>query len=60
MHPDNLDRESLVAGMVWQFAAGDVTGLLALLHLVLLRVDLEIRRVAASSSVAEWDRDGGF
>jgi heme exporter protein C len=60
MHPDNLDRESLGAGMGWPFAAGAVTGLLALLHLVLLRVDLEIRRVAASSSVAEWDRDEGF
>ena len=60
MHPDNLDRESLGAGMGWPFAVGAVTGLLALLHLVLLRVDLENRRVAASRSVAEWDRDEGF
>ncbi len=60
MHPDNLDRESLGAGMGWPFAAGAFTGLLALLHLVLLRVDLERLRVAESLSAAEWDRDEGF
>jgi hypothetical protein len=46
--------------MGWPFAMGVVTGLLALLHLVLLRVDLENRRVAASPSAANWDIDEGF
>jgi hypothetical protein len=46
--------------MGWPFAMGVFTALLAMLNLVLLRVDLEIRRIAASSNVAEWDSDEGF
>ena len=60
MHPDNLERGSLGAGMGWPFAVGVFTALLALLHLVLLRVDLENRQIAASASAAEWDSDEGF
>jgi heme exporter protein C len=44
MHPDNLERDSLGAGMGWPFAAGVVTAGLAYLHLLLLRVDLERQR----------------
>jgi hypothetical protein len=46
--------------MGWPFAVGVFTGLLALVYLVLLRVDLESRRIAASPSAAEWDSDEGF
>jgi len=60
MHPDNLQRGSLGAGMGWPFATGVLTALLAMVHLVLLRVDLENRRIAASSSAARWDRDEDF
>ena len=60
MHPDNLERGSLGAGMGWPFAMGVLTALLAMLHLVLLRVDLERLRVAESLSAVEWDGDEGF
>ena len=60
MHPDNLERGSLGVGMGWPFAAGVVTALLAMLDLVLLRVDLENKRIAASVHAAEWDHDEGF
>ena len=60
MHPDNLERGSLGAGMGWPFAMGVVTALLAMLHLVLLRVDLENLRIAADANAAEWDHDEGF
>ncbi|MBW2494602.1 MAG: cytochrome c biogenesis protein CcsA [Deltaproteobacteria bacterium] len=60
MHPDNLERGSLGTGMGWPFAAGVVTALLALLHLLLLRVDLENRRVAANAEAADWDAEEGF
>ncbi len=60
MHPDNLERDSLGAGMGWPFAVGVITGLLALLYLVLMRVELESRRAVAIPSRADWDPDGGF
>jgi heme exporter protein C len=60
MHPNNLERGSLGAGMGWPFAAGVFTALLAMLHLVLLRVDLENQRIAANSNGAEWDSNEGF
>jgi heme exporter protein C len=60
MHPDNLERGSLGAGMGWPFAMGVVTSLLAMLHLVLLRIDLENLRIAADANAAEWDSDEGF
>lgn len=40
MHPDNLDRDSLGTGMGLPFLMSVVTGLVALLYLLLLRVDL--------------------
>ncbi len=60
MHPDNLERGSLGAGMGAPFAWGVVTGVLAFAHLVARRVELEIRRLAARSSAAVWERDEGF
>ncbi len=54
MHPDNLERGSLGEGMGWPFAAGAITALLAMLHLVLLRVDLERRRAAEGPSTPDW------
>jgi heme exporter protein C len=49
MHPENLERGSLGAGMGWPFAAGLMTGVAALVHLLLLRVDLGARRAAAAA-----------
>ena len=45
LHPDNLDRGSLGAGMRAPFAFSVLAGLAALWHLVCLRLDLETRRV---------------
>lgn len=56
MHPDNLERGSLGAGMVWPFALGVITALVALVHLVLLRLDLETRRIDAGRLEAELDQ----
>jgi heme exporter protein C len=50
MHPENLERGSLGAGMGWPFAAGLMTGVAALVHLLLLRADLGARRVMAAAS----------
>jgi heme exporter protein C len=51
MHPDNLERGSLGAGMGWPFAIGAATAIAAFVHLVLLRVDLEALRAASPESV---------
>ena len=47
MHPENLERDSLGAGMRLPFAASVVTGLIALWHFVTLREDIEKRRADA-------------
>jgi heme exporter protein C len=47
MHPDNLERGSLGAGMGWPFAIGVAAGLAAYAHLLLLRTDLESLRAEA-------------
>ena len=49
MHPDNLERDSLGTGMGWPFLISLVTGLAAFVHLLLLRVDLGARRLAAAA-----------
>jgi heme exporter protein C len=56
MHPDNLERGSLGAGMGWPFAVGVITALVALVHLVLLRFDLETRRIDAWQLEAALDQ----
>ena len=45
MHPDNLERGSLGDGMGWPFFLGNVTLGLAFIYLLLLRWDVEARRV---------------
>ena len=52
MHPENLDRGSLGAGMRLPFAASVATGLVALWHFVALREDIESRRAEAPEITA--------
>jgi heme exporter protein C len=59
MHPDNLERDSLGAGMRLPFALSVLTGLAALAHLVALRLDLETRRVRAATATGEWAPEPG-
>ncbi len=59
MHPDNLERDSLGAGMRLPFALSVLTGLAALWHLVALRFDLEARRVRAAALEGGWVTDPG-
>ena len=56
MHPDNLERGSLGSGMGWPFAAGVATALAAYLHLVRIRIDLELRRARALIRFDDFDR----
>jgi heme exporter protein C len=55
MHPDNLNRGSLGSGMGWPFVAGVVTALIAYLHLLRMRIDLETRR---AQELARFDDFG--
>ncbi len=52
MHPENLERGSLGAGMGWPFLAAVATGFAAFLHLFLMRIDLETRRARAALETA--------
>jgi heme exporter protein C len=52
MHPENLQRGSLGEGMGLPFALGMAAAVAAFLHLLLLRIDLEGRRVALARSLA--------
>jgi len=56
MHPDNLKRGSLGAGMGLPFATGVATALIAYVHLLRLRVDLEERRAHTFAHFEEFDR----
>ncbi len=58
MHPDNLERGSLGLGMGWPFSIGVLTAFAAFLHLLLLRLDLETRRVQTQVPGA-WAPDLG-
>jgi heme exporter protein C len=53
MHPENLERGSLGAGMGWPFAISLLTCLAAFVHLILLRVDLDLRRSEALALARE-------
>lgn len=53
MHPDNLERGSLGDGMGWPFLLGNVTLGLAFVYLLLLRWDVEARRVFQRRREAE-------
>jgi heme exporter protein C len=48
MHPENLERGSLGAGMRWPFLVSVLTGIAAFVHLLLLRVDVARRRAAGA------------
>jgi heme exporter protein C len=56
MHPDNLEKDSLGAGMGWPFFAGVVTALAAYFHLLRLRVDLERKRAEQLTRLDEFER----
>ncbi len=53
MHPENLERDSLGAGMRWPFALSVIAGIAAFVHLLLLRVDLETRRTSLEEITEE-------
>jgi heme exporter protein C len=53
MHPENLEQGSLGSGMRLPFALSTLTGVAALAHLLLLRLDLETRRVRAARLAAD-------
>jgi len=55
MHPDNLEKDSLGAGMGWPFFAGVLTALAAYFHLLRLRVDLERRRAEQLARLDEFE-----
>jgi len=59
MHPDNLEGDSLGAGMRAPFAFSVLTGLAAFWHLLVLRQDLENRRVEQASPESEWAAEAG-
>ena len=44
MHPENLERGSLGAGMGWPFLLGNLTLFAAFVYCVLLRWEIEMRR----------------
>ena len=52
MHPENLSRGSLGAGMGMPFALGLLAAAAAFVHLLLLRLDLETRRAALARALA--------
>jgi heme exporter protein C len=60
MHPENLERGSLGAGMRWPLAIGVATGIAALVHLLLLRIDLGARRMLAAASGEHEVGEGKF
>ena len=54
MHPENLERDSLGAGMRAPFALAVLTGLVAYWHLLLLRADVERLRAHAAGADSDW------
>jgi heme exporter protein C len=58
MHPENLQRGSLGDGMGLPFALGMLAATAAFAHLLLLRIDLEDRRVDLARSLASADHAG--
>jgi heme exporter protein C len=59
MHPENLERGSLGAGMGWPFAVGLATGFAAFAYLLLLRLEVGGLRAALLQRTAEADLEAG-
>ncbi len=57
MHPENLERGSLGAGMGLPFALGLLAAAAAFVHLLLLRLDLETRRGALARALGSGGAD---
>ncbi len=55
MHPDNLERDSLGAGMGWPFALAVGSGIGVFVHLLLLRIDVGARRDAAELAAQQGE-----
>ena len=55
MHPDNLERDSLGAGMGWPFALAVGAGIGGFVHLLLLRIDVGARRHAAELAAQQGE-----
>jgi heme exporter protein C len=52
MHPENLQRGSLGAGMGWPFALGALVCLVAFVHLLARRIEVEALRSALAERIA--------
>ena len=52
MHPENLQRGSLGAGMGWPFALGALVCLVAFAHLLARRIEVEALRSALAERLA--------
>ncbi len=55
MHPENLERGSLGAGMGWPFALAVGSGIGVFVHLLLLRIDVGARRHAAELAAQQGE-----
>jgi heme exporter protein C len=60
MHPENLERGSLGAGMGLPFLMGNLALFAAFAYCVLLRWEVEIRRALAAERVADADAGGAL
>jgi heme exporter protein C len=58
MHPENLSRGSLGAGMGWPFLLGNLTLFAAFAYCVLLRWEVEIRRARLALDLEDLERGG--
>jgi heme exporter protein C len=58
MHPENLERGSLGAGMGWPFLLGNLTLFVAFVYLVLLRWEIEIRRAGLAERADALSGEG--
>jgi heme exporter protein C len=56
MHPENLQRSNLGAGMGWPFALGALVCLVAFAHLLARRIEVEALRSALAERVARAPR----
>jgi heme exporter protein C len=60
MHPENLERGSLGAGMGMPFLMGNLALFASFVYCVLLRWEVEIRRAVSAERAAEADAEGAL